>query len=87
MRTRPSAIHDLLYSFASIARWGRQPLPSLQCISVHRQAHTTERHAHLTDDLVRAIANRPFETTAAIMQGRAGRVVPLAIPSRYKPPT
>jgi hypothetical protein len=41
----------------------------------------------LTDDPVRAVANRASETIAAIMQGGAGNVVPLAIPSRHKPPT
>jgi hypothetical protein len=47
----------------------------------------TERYALLKDDPLRAVANRTSERIAAIMQERAGRVVPLAIPSRYKPPT
>jgi hypothetical protein len=53
----------------------------------HRQARTTERYAHLTDDPVRAVANRASERIAAIMLGDVGSVVPLAISSRHKPPT
>jgi integrase len=71
-------IHDLRHSFASIAVSGGDSLYLVGKVLGHRQARTTERYAHLSDDPVRAVANRAAETIAAIMQGdRAAKVVPL----------
>jgi hypothetical protein len=47
----------------------------------HRQSRTTERYAHLKDDLLRAVTNRTSERIAAIMQGGGDtKVVPLPSP-------
>jgi integrase len=80
-------IHDLRHSFASIAVSSGDSLYLVGKVLGHRQARTTERYAHLTDDPVRAVANRASETIAAIMQRGTGSVVPLALPTRHKPRT
>jgi site-specific recombinase XerD len=74
-------IHDLRHSFASIAVSGGDSLYLVGKLLGHRQSRTTERYAHLTDDPVRAVANRTSERIAAIMEGSRGtKVVPLPSP-------
>jgi hypothetical protein len=56
---------------------------SARCWDI-RQARTTERYAHLSDNPLRAVADRTSERIAAIMKAGVGNVVPLAVPSRHK---
>jgi integrase len=51
-------IHDLRHSFASVAVSGGESLYVVGKILGHRQARTTEIYAHLTNDPVRAAADR-----------------------------
>jgi integrase len=60
-------IHDLRHSFASIAVSGGDSLYLVGKVLGHRQSRTTERHAYLKDDPLRAVANRTSERIAAIM--------------------
>src|SRR4029077_5113772 len=61
-------IHDLRHSFASIAVSGGDSLYLVGKVLGHRQSRTTERYAHLKDDLLHAVGNRTSEGMAAIMQ-------------------
>lgn len=51
-------IHDLRHSFASFAAADGASLYLIGKALGHRQASTTERYAHLTDDPVRAVAEQ-----------------------------
>jgi site-specific recombinase XerC len=73
------------HSFASIAVSGGDSLYLVGKVLGHRQSRTTERYAHLTDDPLRAVANRTSERIATMIQGGAESVVPLASRSRHKP--
>lgn len=62
-------LHDLRHSFASFAAADGASLYLIGKALGHRQASTTERYAHLTDDPIRAVAEqvgqRFLKTTAA----------------------
>ena len=70
-------IHDLRHSFASIAVAGGDSLYLVGKALGHRQAKTTEKYAHLSDDPVLAVADRTANTIAAAMAGNGGEVVEL----------
>ncbi|WP_395644598.1 tyrosine-type recombinase/integrase [Terricaulis sp.] len=57
-------IHDLRHSFASFAADHGESLQVIGKALGHRQAQTTERYAHLTDDPVRRLADRVGERLA-----------------------
>jgi integrase len=62
-------LHDLRHSFASVAVAGGDSLYLVGKVLGHRQARTTERYAHLSDDPVRAVADRAAEQIASAMNG------------------
>ena len=70
-------IHDLRHSFASVAVAGGDSLYLVGKVLGHRQAKTTEKYAHLSDDPVLAVAERAANTIAAAMKGGGGEVVSL----------
>ncbi len=73
-------MHDLRHSFASVAVAGGDSLYLVGKVLGHKQAGTTERYAHLSDDPVRAVADRAASSIAAAMnskQGGKAQVVPL----------
>jgi integrase len=73
-------IHDLRHSFASVAVSGGDSLYLVGKVLGHRQSRTTERYAHLSDDPLRAVADRTSSRIAAIMDGNRGtKVVTLPI--------
>jgi integrase len=47
-------LHDLRHGFASVAVAGGSTLPVIGALLGHRQAATTQRYAHLSDDPLRA---------------------------------
>ena len=73
-------LHDLRHSFASVAVSGGDSLYLVGKVLGHKHAGTTERYAHLSDDPVRAVADRTASSIAAAMNGKKegkARVVPL----------
>ena len=65
-------IHDLRHSFASVAVAGGDSLYLVGKVLGHRQAKTTEKYVHLSDDPVLAVAERAANRIAAAMQGGGG---------------
>ncbi len=61
-------IHDLRHSFASVAVAGGDSLYLVGKVLGHQQARTTEKYAHLSDDPVRAVADRVSRRIAAAMK-------------------
>lgn len=51
-------LHDLRHSFASFAAADGASLYLIGKALGHRQASTTERYAHLTDESIRAVAEQ-----------------------------
>lgn len=58
-------LHDLRHSFASAAASGGASLLVIGALLGHKRPETTKRYAHLTDDLVKATANRVASDLAA----------------------
>ncbi|MGF1641267.1 MAG: tyrosine-type recombinase/integrase [Rhodospirillales bacterium] len=72
-------IHDLRHSFASFAVASGESLFLVGKVLGHRQSRTTEGYAHLSNDPLRAVADRTGRRIADAMRpGTAGVVVPLA---------
>ena len=65
-------IHDLRHSFASVAVAGGDSLYLVGKVLGHRQAKTTEKYVHLSDDPVLAVTERAANRIAAAMQGGGG---------------
>lgn len=63
-------IHDLRHSFASMGLMTGQGLPLIGKLLGHAHVGTTARYAHLSDDPVRAAADRISATVAAAMSGQ-----------------
>lgn len=59
-------IHDLRHSFASFAADDGQSLQMIGKALGHRQAQTTERYAHLTEDPVRRLSERVGQRLLAL---------------------
>jgi len=65
-------LHDLRHSFASVAVSGGDSLYLVGKVLGHQQARTTERYAHLSDDPLRAVADRTARQIAAAMRAGNG---------------
>jgi integrase len=63
-------LHDLRHSFASVGAASGDSLLLLGKLLGHNEVRTTERYAHLSDDPVRAAADRISGTIEARMAGR-----------------
>ena len=71
-------LHDLRHSFASMAVAGGSSLYLVGKVLGHEQANTTERYAHLSDDPLKAVADKTAGQIAAAMSGeREAEVVEL----------
>lgn len=66
-------IHDLRHSFASFAAADGASLYLIGKALGHRQASTTERYAHLTDDPVRAVAEQVGSRFLPLLNGPQAR--------------
>jgi integrase len=64
-------LHDLRHSFASVGARGGLSLPILGALLGHRNAVTTARYAHLSDDPVRAANEMVGERIAASLRSAA----------------
>ncbi|HXP73661.1 MAG TPA: tyrosine-type recombinase/integrase [Stellaceae bacterium] len=62
-------LHDLRHSFASFAVADGATLYMVGKVLGHRQSRTTEVYAHLSDDPLRALANRTAARIASAMKG------------------
>ena len=60
-------IHDLRHAFASLAVANNEAIYLVGAVLGHRQVTTTERYSHLSDDPVKAVANRTSEKIAALL--------------------
>lgn len=63
-------IHDLRHSFASVGAAGGLGLPIVGKLLGHKDASTTQRYAHLSDDPVRRGANAIAKSIQAAMDGK-----------------
>ena len=70
-------LHDLRHSFASVGAGMGESLLMIGALLGHRRQATTQRYAHLSDDPVRAAADRITGHLAAALEGLSGEVVPL----------
>jgi integrase len=64
-------LHDLRHSFASVGAGLGESLVLIGALLGHRQASTTQRYAHLSDDPVRAAADRISGRLATALGGSA----------------
>jgi len=77
-------IHDLRHSFASVGASGGDSLVVIGALLGHRDTTTTARYAHLSNDPLKAAADRIAGSIAAAMKGETVKVVPLASGKRRK---
>ncbi len=71
-------LHDLRHSYASVGVAGGDSLYLVGKILGHRQASTSQRYAHLSDDPLRAVADRTARQIASAMSPQgSGEVVQL----------
>jgi integrase len=71
-------VHDLRHTDASIGAGAGLSLYAIGNLLGHRKASTTQRYAHLTDDPLKAAADRVSGRIAAALDGKPGAdVVPL----------
>ena len=62
-------LHDLRHSFASVGAASGDSLYMIGKLLGHSQTATTQRYAHLSDDPLKATADRIAGTIAAAMKG------------------
>lgn len=67
-------IHDLRHSFASVGADGGTAIFLIGKLLGHRNVSTTQRYAHLSDDPVKAAADKISKTIEAAMTGKSGDV-------------
>lgn len=67
--------HDLRHSYVSVGAVGGESLIVVGAIVGHSSASMTERYAHLSDDPVRAAADRISSAISAALNGTAAEVV------------
>jgi integrase len=71
-------LHDLRHSYASVGAAAGLGLPIIGAILGHRQVATTHRYAHLSQDPLKAAADKISSEIAAAMNGiQTADVVPL----------
>lgn len=68
-------LHDLRHAFASIGAASGESLKLLGGVLGHRQASTTERYAHLSQDPLTAAANRIAAKIDAAAKSGGGEVI------------
>ena len=68
-------LHDLRHSFASVGAAAGDSLVLIGALLGHRSTATTARYAHLSNDPIKAAADRIAGTIAATMAGKAGASV------------
>ena len=69
--------HELRHSYASMGAGQNESLHVIGALLSHRDTATAQRYAHLSDDPVRAAADRMSGRLAAAMAGKPGAAVPL----------
>ena len=70
-------LHDLRHSHAGVAATGGDSLLVIGALLGHSSQATTQRYAHLSDDPVKASADRVSRQISAAMDGDTGEVVPI----------
>ena len=74
---RDVRLHDLRHSYASFGVAGGNSLPIIGALLGHSDAATTQRYAHLADDVKRAAADRISGRIAAAMSGEQADIIEL----------
>lgn len=64
-------LHDLRHNFASLAASGGASLLMIGALLGHRQASTTARYAHLTDDPLKQVNDAAGETVAKALNSKS----------------
>lgn len=77
-------IHDLRHSFASVGAAGGDSLVVIGALLGHRDTTTTARYAHLSNDPLKAAADRIAGNIAAAMKGQTGKVVTITSPKKRR---
>jgi integrase len=72
-------LHDLRHSFASVGAIGGTSLIVIGALLGHRQTATTARYAHLSDDPIRAAADRISQEIAAALERPDANAAVIAI--------
>ncbi len=70
-------LHDLRTSYASMGAGLNESLHVIGALLGHKDTATTKRYAHLSDDPVRAAADRISGHLVAAMAGKSGEIIPL----------
>lgn len=70
-------LHDLRHSYAAVSAIGGDSLLVTRALLGHRDIATTQRYAHLSDDPVKAAADRASGSLAAWLSGRQTPVTPI----------
>jgi integrase len=65
-------LHDLRHSFASLGAGSGMGLPVIGALLGHKEARTTQRYAHLSDDPLRAASEAIGGQVAAALNGEDG---------------
>jgi len=66
-------LHDLRHSFGSLAVGRGASLPMIGKLFGHSQWSTTQRYAHLADDILRRINDETGDRAAAALEAGGGR--------------
>lgn len=75
-------LHDLRHSFASLGAGSGMGLPVIGALLGHREARTTQRYAHLSDDPLRAASDAIGRQIAAALGGAPdGKIVDISSPT------
>lgn len=72
-------LHDLRHSYASVSAIGGDSLLITRSLLGHRNISTTQRDAHLSDDPVKAAANRASSSIDSMLRGASTPVTPLRV--------
>jgi integrase len=75
-------LHDLRHSYASVGAAGGLSLHIIGTILGHRQSSTTHRYAHLSEDPVRAAADRIAGSIQSAMKGTEAKILRFGEPGR-----
>jgi len=70
-------LHDLRHSYASVSAAGGDSLLVTRALLGHRNIATTQRYAHLSDDPVKAAADRTSAALAAWLEGSVTTAQPI----------
>lgn len=72
-------LHDLRHSYGSVSAIGGDSLLITRSLLGYRNISTTQRYAHLSDDPVKAAADRAASSIDSMLRGASTPVTPLRV--------